>query len=69
MSVRPARQIGVQTGHSPNTILKYLADSEKLNDPKVKEFISRYREQETDHLALLDGGWGVGVWVGVWHEY
>lgn len=52
---KSARQIGAQTGHSPNTVLKYLQDSERLNDPKVKELVERYRDQEADHLALLGG--------------
>jgi len=52
---KSARQIGKQSGHAANTILKYLRSSELLDDPKVKELVAKMREYEADSLMLLGG--------------
>lgn len=49
------RRIAKQTGHSTNTVLKYLRSSEYLDDPRVKELVQKMTDQETDDLVLLAG--------------
>ncbi|MGH7783774.1 MAG: hypothetical protein ACREO5_08045 [Candidatus Binatia bacterium] len=52
---KSSRQIGAQTGHSPNTVLKYLRSGELLDNPKIKELVGKMREYEANNLMLLGG--------------